>query len=186
MRLKCLNSREMGPSTPDTFDRLRTRLNDDDPNFYTLLALTKNASSPEIKAAYHRALLRHHPDKNRSTTGTNNYISDDQYTVTVIQKAYTTLSDPLLRAIYDSSERMKYKPSKEQRPAELVSLDEFEAHDGSDDAAFWTYPCRCGSAYRIDEKQMDQEVHLIGCQGCSEAVWVGYEVADPDQQNPKI
>lgn len=97
----------------------------------------------------------------------------------LIQKAYSTLSDPRLRAIYDSTERIAYKPSKEQRPAELVSLDEFEAHEGSDDTApFWTYRCRCGSAYRIDEGQMDQEVHLVGCQGCSEAVWVGYEVAD--------
>lgn len=49
-----------------------------------------------MKTAYHRALLRHHPDK----------CSIDSYTVDQITTAYRVLSDPRLRTEYDLSLRL--------------------------------------------------------------------------------
>lgn len=61
------------------------------------------------------------------------------------------------------------------RPAQVISLEEFE--EDPIDSNVWTYPCRCGAVYRITENDMDNGIHLNGCTGCSELVWVGFELA---------
>lgn len=143
-----------------------------------------------MKAAYHRALLLHHPDKTRgrfslgattAPTIDNARTSSERHSspsVDEIQQAYVTLSDPILRAAYDA--RLASDPFKRekgsQRPAEIVSLEEFSpTTEGSDTLS---YPCRCGEMYCITEEQLDADIHLIGCRGCSEAVWVGYEAIE--------
>lgn len=75
---------------------------------------------------------------------------------------------------------MQKKSTREQRPAEVVSLEEFHLDIPKVDEQYdsWVYPCRCGAVYKIKEEQLEQDVHLIGCQGCSEVVWVGYEAID--------
>ncbi|KAF8327615.1 DnaJ domain-containing protein, partial [Cantharellus anzutake] len=146
---------------------------------YSVLGVTKSATQSEIKAAYRRALLRHHPDKNQHVQSTGGSLFSDRHPITLIRAAYSTLADPQSRLLYNSHEQVAFKPSKEQRAAEVVSLDRFEMHRGVEDTDdYWLYPCRCGSSYRINEKQMNRDVHLVGCQGCSEAVWVGYEAVD--------
>lgn len=143
-----------------------------------------------MKTAYHRALLLYHPDKaqNRSYPDiSSQFIDGDAGTsrnghqipsVDEIQKAYVTLSDPILRAAFDASmsEIPVITEKGAQRPAEIVSLEEFTPDaEGSDTL---THPCRCGASYRITEEQLDADVHLIGCNGCSEVVWVGYEAVE--------
>lgn len=68
-----------------------------------------------------------------------------------------------------------------QRPAEVISLEEFDYEEKGD---VYTYRCRCGSAYRVSDSQLDADVHLIGCQGCSEVIWVGYEAVDDWSEGP--
>lgn len=97
-----------------------------------------------------------------------------------IQRAFVTLSDPFLRAaldarLIDGKGTFSAKDGS-QRPAEVVSFDEFTPLEEGHNA--YTYPCRCGASYRITEDQLEADVHLMGCQGCSEVIWIGYEVAD--------
>jgi diphthamide biosynthesis protein 4 len=73
-----------------------------DQNFYTVLNLpspTTQASTPvtaaTIKQAYHTALLKYHPDKLNSPS------KDPIPSVSSIQLAYATLSDPALRSAHD-------------------------------------------------------------------------------------
>lgn len=147
-----------------------------------------------MKAAYHRALLLHHPDKELSTRNRNGLTQNitpplerpslkdvaQCPSIDDIQKAYATLADPVLRAAFDirlvSSNAPSLATKGPQRPAEIVSLDEFNPEEDRSDA--YVYPCRCGSMYRITEEQLEIDVHLLGCQGCSEVVWVGYDVVD--------
>jgi len=150
-----------------------------------------------VKAAYHNALLLHHPDKalsirNRNESAQNiaptqnNKLSpeDEDKTrspsIDDIQQAYSTLADPILRAEFDirlarNGITSSVAAKGSQRPAEIVSFDEFAPEEKGE---AYIYPCRCGSVYRITEEQLEADVHLLGCQGCSEVVWVGYDVVD--------
>lgn len=135
-----------------------------------------NASAVEIKAAYHRALLQFHPDKNSKDVPRRP--GSDSIDIASIKEAYRTLSTPELRARYDSqvvSSRSNHGP----RPAQFVSLEEFE--DEGEDPDAWHYECRCGGGYRITGDEMEQGHHLIACSSCSEVIWVGYEEVVDDE-----
>lgn len=99
--------------------------------------------------------------------------------VNLLKRAFLTLSTPDLRVKYDTA---RARPHSGPRPAQVVSLEEFTEHKSVDpDGLCWIYDCRCGGTYRIAERDMEQDQHLVGCSSCSEVVWVGYEVADEDE-----
>lgn len=127
-----------------------------------------------MKLAYHRALLLHHPDKQA-----NGDRPKDAIDVDLLKRAYTTLSAPDMRRKYDASRKTQVAGP---RPAQVVSLEELTEHEDGVDGGCWTYDCRCGGVYRITEREMEEDRHLIGCNCCSEAVWVGYEAVDDDDQ----
>jgi molecular chaperone DnaJ len=65
-------------------------------DFYEILGLAKNASDEEIKKAYRKLAMKHHPDRN----------PDDQHKQSEgrfkeAKEAYEILSDPQKRAAYD-------------------------------------------------------------------------------------
>ena len=59
-------------------------------DYYELLGVSKNASQDEIKRAFRKAALQHHPDK-----------GGDSAKFKEINEAYQVLSDPQKRAQYD-------------------------------------------------------------------------------------
>jgi len=62
-------------------------------DFYKVLGVSRAASQEEIKAAYRKCALEHHPDVNESENAHEKFLS--------IQKAYETLSNPMLKKQYD-------------------------------------------------------------------------------------
>ena len=134
---------------------------------------SKKPSQNDIKVAYRRALLRHHPDKHeKSSSNTNN---KPTYTLDQVFLAYKTLVDPCARFKYDQS--IKTIDS-------VVSLSSKDAHPGLetcdlDDLTFdsdclvWSKSCRCGNpkGFVINEKDLEEsEEHgeiITGCGGCS-------------------
>ncbi|CCA76499.1 hypothetical protein PIIN_10492 [Serendipita indica DSM 11827] len=149
-------------------------------SYYELLGVSKQASSEQIKRAYHQALLRHHPDKQTGRSVQKDEESRQYSTlfpdVDALRKAYETLSNPTLRLAYDQSLKTKSHRT-EPRPANVVSLDEFDESETSE-GTLWSYPCRCGGAFVVSEALLEKDVHLVGCDCCSEFLWVGYEVED--------
>jgi len=102
--------------------------------------------------------------------------SSEAIDIALIKEAYSILSDPHLRAKYDAHRSYSETPP---RPAQLVSLEDFEEVDsGMDDFEVWRYPCRCGGSYHINTTLMEKGEHLIACNSCSEVVWVGYQLAE--------
>ena len=66
--------------------------NEGEENHYQILGLEKDATPNQIKKAYHRLALLHHPDKNNGDATEFNKING----------AYQVLSDPSKRKMYDS------------------------------------------------------------------------------------
>jgi len=151
-----------------------------------LLGIPRDASQGDIKIAYHRTLLQSHPDKRaKSSTPASTafppHSSSDVVDIAPIKEAYKTLIDPSLREAHDASLNREASDGRGPRPAQVVSLEEFVVHDkeGTDATEQeWRYSCRCGGIYRITEDDLECGRHLVGCQSCSEVVWVGYELVE--------
>lgn len=162
-------------------------------DFYTLLQIFPDASPNDIKLAYHRTLLRLHPDKQSRPRHHGVVVNatadpppdEESVDVALLKDAYRTLSDVGLRAAYDGALRRKeHARTGGPRPAQVVSLEEFntmetvETGSGTANAAQeWWHRCRCGGTYRITQDDLENGTHLVGCESCSEVIWVGYEEA---------
>jgi diphthamide biosynthesis protein 4 len=150
------------------------KANEDLTDYYSLLRITRSASPNTIKAAYHRALLRAHPDKIRQRADDSSQLAD----VGLLRDAFVTLSSATLRSAYDAQGMGSRRT--DPRPSQVVSLERFkcsdlEGPDGRAVSACWAFPCRCGGKYEVTEDHLERGLHLVGCGSCSEVIWVGYE-----------
>jgi diphthamide biosynthesis protein 4 len=108
--------------------------------------------------------------------GSKNRNVDEGPSVTLLKEAYTTLSQPQLRARHD----VDLAAAREgPRPAVILSLDDLQEGEGMWEGS-WSWTCRCGGIFRINEANMEEGQHLIGCSSCSEVIWVGYELAEEE------
>ena len=145
------------------------------PNYYRLLGLETCQNdtllpAAEVKQAYRRALLQHHPDKATTATGTPDVTVDD------IALAYKTLADAKLRAEYDSwlqsaaEDGSLSAPRPRHTGLETVDLDDltYETLVGE-----WSRGCRCGDekGFSLSERELEQQAKegevIVGCKGCS-------------------
>lgn len=157
---------------------------------YTILNLPFTESpipKQQLKLAYHRALLRHHPDKTAATPDTANKPDENKnearYTVDAITTAYKTLSTPSLRSEYNRTlrlDRLKH-PDRAKTDAdevfhtglETVDLEDLTEHTTADDEMSWSRACRCGDegGFLVTEADLDREADhgevVVGCRGCS-------------------
>lgn len=169
-------------------------------DYYQILNLpftgsTTGFSKQQLKLAYHKALLKHHPDKagavaqetslSRTTNGTFTDRGDQRsYTIDEITTAYKTLSDPGLRAEYDRELRLdRVKAAEREKTAdvfhtglEAVDLEDLvcdEGDEGAGDSMSWYRGCRCGDerGFSVTEDDLEREAEhgeiVIGCRGCS-------------------
>lgn len=149
-------------------------------NYYEILGLPRDetvVSADQVKKAYRRALLSHHPDKTpdpaAQARGSN---GSHKLTVDEIALAYKTLSEPSLKAEYDrwlASNRPPDGSDSSNRihhtGLETVDLDDL-AFDEQSQA--WTKSCRCGvGGYSMTEDELERNVDdrelIVGCRGCS-------------------
>lgn len=165
----------LGVQTPVPDDKLASSERPID--LYQLLSIPRDASIADIKIAYHRSLLQFHPDKRNAFSAPVRTVDISQ-----IKDAYTTLSTPELRARYDLSLQKERLLAPGPRPAQVISLEEFEevCNDDDGDVGLWQHVCRCGGIYKIAIEDMERGQHLIGCSSCSEVVWVGYELSEDE------
>jgi curved DNA-binding protein CbpA len=64
-------------------------------DYYEILAVRRDADELALKLAYHKLAFQYHPDRNPE-----NPEAEDQFKATA--EAYSVLSDPLKRAVYDA------------------------------------------------------------------------------------
>ncbi|EKX40187.1 hypothetical protein GUITHDRAFT_75723, partial [Guillardia theta CCMP2712] len=72
---------------------------------YKTLGVGKDATEREIKKAYHKLALKHHPDKSPACKKSQESAACKKATkyFMVVNKAYETLSDPEKRRYYDQT-----------------------------------------------------------------------------------
>jgi molecular chaperone DnaJ len=73
-------------------------------DYYEILGVSRSASDAEIKKAYRKLAMKHHPDRNA-----NDKESEDKFKE--VQKAYAILSDAQKRAAYDQYGHAGVDPS---------------------------------------------------------------------------
>ncbi len=71
-------------------------MNMNDFNYYEILEVSKSASDEVIKSAYRTLVKKYHPDMNREN------IRDCEECMKVINEAYSVLSDPRQKKLYDA------------------------------------------------------------------------------------
>lgn len=175
----------MALSTPDAVSQL---------NHYQVLSLSppaqagRNITARDIKLAYRRSLLHHHPDKSRSTATRATNSDRSNSTIDAITLAYKVLSDATARSEYDRSlcllKSNSSANSEMPRPGlETADLDDL---DYDDLQHVWYRSCRCGNGkgFLLTEQELEREVEhgevITGCRGCSLWLRIVFEVADCD------
>ena len=174
------------------------------PTIYHILRLpasTSNSLKPEdVKSAFHRALLRHHPDKQHLTASTltpkpltEEAPEAESYSIDEIIAAYQTLADPARKAAYDANLNQGIKNTESIEGCERTAHPGIEVHDLDDltyDEAHrqWTLSCRCADVqgYVVSEEDLERasgegEIY-VGCQGCSLFVKITFSVVENESE----
>ncbi|KAL4996893.1 Diphthamide biosynthesis protein 4 [Aspergillus recurvatus] len=177
-------------------------------SFYEILNLpfpSTGLSKQQLKLAYHKALLKHHPDKavqvtvaKESLSSSNHHpaqtLSSQKITIDAITTAYKTLSDPIQRAEYDRVLRLDRNRvvgagdkngngTVFHTGLEVVDLEDLNCDEDGDEAV-WYRACRCGDerGFLLSEGDLEREVDsgeiVVGCRGCSLYMKVLFAVQD--------
>lgn len=166
-----------------------------DKDYYEILNIPSSSagnlpiiSKQQLKNAYHKALLKHHPDKSSpSPTPAPGARDSNAYTIDDITNAYKVLSDPELRAEYDRDLTLQRKSFNKaagksddvsfHTGLEVVDLEDMtEQDDEATGSSSWYRGCRCGDekGFIVTEDELEAEAHhgeiLVGCRGCS--LWI--------------
>ena len=70
---------------------------------YKTLGVTESSSADEIKAAYRKLAMQHHPDRNGGSTASETKLKE-------LNEAYDTLKDPTKKADYDAQRKYGKSP----------------------------------------------------------------------------
>ncbi|KAM0721918.1 hypothetical protein Q7P37_002843 [Cladosporium fusiforme] len=152
------------------------------PDYYAILALSTRKNDPtltppEIKAAYKRSLLQHHPDKKTQQKPPSTSPSPP-ITVDSIALAYKILSSPALKASYDAALQTSSHRDDDadadkvfRTGLDSVDLDDLVFDEGGGEV--WTRACRCGDerGFVVGEAELEANAEdgelITGCRGCS-------------------
>ena len=88
-------------------------------DYYKLLAVKRNATEAEIRAAYRRLVQNHHPDHSGD---------EDAVEFRKVQEAYETLSDPIARAAYNRQSSPEISIRVVSRPKSQTVYEVFDRH----------------------------------------------------------
>ena len=175
----------------------KSDINERQHTHYDVLQLNRQESSrlckDDIKAAYRRALLVHHPDKASNAelkTSLKNPPRNTQtprYSIDDIVIAHEVLSDPAQRAEYDRTLARSDKLSRTIENGDKrthIGVESFDLEDLAYDENknIWTKSCRCDDeqGYVLTESDLEEESHdgevYVGCRGCSLFIKVQFAV----------
>uniref|UniRef100_A0A182NBK6 J domain-containing protein n=1 Tax=Anopheles dirus TaxID=7168 RepID=A0A182NBK6_9DIPT len=98
-------------------------------DYYKILGVTKQASEDEIKKAYRKRALVHHPDRHANSTDEEKKEQERKFKE--LGEAYTVLSDPMKKSRYDSGQDLEdmNHSADQQFDAQQIYRQFFQQHD---------------------------------------------------------
>ena len=172
-----------------------------DVTYYDVLDLgsphrSKGLTKQEVKLAYQRALLLHHPDKVRHEDGLDSGTSQSKnkapgphYTIDQIIAAYNVLEDPQTRVRYNKDLQRDGQTAEASGTLLHSGLEVHDLEDleYDDEAGVWYKGCRCGEeqGYVVTEAELEHESKereiYVACKGCSLWIKVLFSMAEDEQ-----
>lgn len=92
-------------------------------DYYKVLGILKNASDDEIKKAYRKRALVHHPDRHSSSSDDEKKLQEMKFKE--VGEAYAVLSDPVKKSRYDSGqdlEEMSHDTGKFKAKVQILNF----------------------------------------------------------------
>lgn len=153
-------------------------------------------SAQMLRAAYRRALLRHHPDKSSQPTLNPKPEDGAIFSIDQITHAFHTLSDPQTRAAYNASLALQHRTAADglggkssqgwKTGIETVDLDDLVGNEEETEEQTWYKSCRCGEerGFVVTEEDLEDALQegevTVGCRGCSLWLRVLFGVVDDE------
>ena len=141
-------------------------------DYYEILGCSHDADHRQLKNAYQKMSLKHHPDKQMSTTVSDSTAACDvnrsSGAFVRINRAWTTLSDPEMKAFYDAT--WKQRCIAQKWPVQDdVDVDDLDYDSESDRHEL---ECRCGGRYTASTRDLEFKVDYVCCDSCSLCVHI--------------
>lgn len=153
-------------------------------------------SKDEVKTAYRRALLVHHPDKlpsipngtslDESRKPSETPTATPKYSIDEIIAAYQVLSHATKRAAYDEALLKRNEKDLHGQSGTHIGVETYDLEDMvyDEDREMWSRGCRCGDdgGYTVTVQDLDKESQhgeiYVGCRGCSLFIKVVFAVEE--------
>ena len=148
-------------------------------NAYQALGVAEDASSDEIRHAYHRLARCHHPDSAGTSADTEAFDS--------IQRAWEQLRDSNARSLHDARLR-----AQELADVQLgsrideVDLDDMEYTEDAAGAGCWRLGCRCGDEFVLREEDLANGIEVLQCSSCSLSIRPLYSVEEGEDEEEVV
>eukprot|EP00729_Bicosta_minor_P012221 gene12221-30096_t len=136
---------------------------------YEALEVGQDATLVDIRKQFQTLSLLCHPDK---YAGPDPAAAVEMFDK--VAKAWSVLGNIDTRAAYDAELQAKGMTSA-MPVQEEVDLDDMNENE---DAATWSWDCRCGGQYIVSEKDLEAECEYYGCNSCTLCIRVLYEAAE--------
>lgn len=145
---------------------------------YEILGISEAASTDDVRHAYQRLALRHHPDR-----GSDAACSSKSHAFVRVQRAYDLLRDPEVRKRYDAEQRAELLRAHATNASRdlPVDIDEMQYEESADagGGGVWRHTCRCGDEFLLHEAQLLDGIDAIHCRSCSYVLRPLYRVEAP-------
>ncbi|KAJ8722629.1 hypothetical protein PYW07_003809 [Mythimna separata] len=127
-------------------------------DYYKVLECDRTVSSDDLKKSYKRLILSSHPDKVEN--------QNDEIFLR-IQKAWSVLKDPVTRKQYDAM--LSCHENSDCLLYDTISLTDMDFNFSE---GYYSYPCRCGGTYILENSEVVPSKVIIGCDECSFSIQV--------------
>ncbi|KAA0724505.1 Zinc finger-containing protein 3 [Triplophysa tibetana] len=136
-------------------------------DWYSILSANPSDDIQEIKQKYQKLILVFHPDKQRPGLSGGEAEHLLQKFIDVDQ-AWKILSDERSRKEYDL--QLRACELKQSWPVDAhVTLDEM---NWNADTECYTYSCRCGGEFILDQEDIQEAETVVCCDSCSLSIEV--------------
>ena len=168
------------------------------PSHFTVLALpeptasSSSVSPKEVKVAYKRALLLHHPDKSSRTMprpkSTKFIPTVDQITLASRTLVTPNSQHAYVQHLIATRHQPQFQHSILSDPSNQEGVEHVDLDNMQYDAEAQTYhrSCRCGrkKSYVVSEVQLEERAEnrevMVGCEGCSLWICVEFGLVEED------